>query len=102
MKPSSVLKMNMDVLALIFSRYPMFSNFRVTGSVGQYEDTDASDIDFYFDADSSATLFDIGRLKEELENIFLLDVDLISSNRESSLLYEKNYKQFPRKDAFNE
>lgn len=91
MRPSSDFRMNMDLLRMIFARYPMFSNFRLTGSAGQYEDIEGDDLDFYFDADSSATIFDIGRLQEDLENIFSVDIDLISSNRELTLFYEKNF-----------
>lgn len=94
MKPSRALKVNLDSFGRIIARYPMFSNYRVTGSAGQYEDTEESDLDIYFDADSSATLFDIGRLQEELENLLLVDVDLISSHRELALFYEKNHIQF--------
>ena len=91
MRPSRDLKMNMDVFRMLLERYPMFVNYRLTGSAGQYEDTDGDDLDFYFDADSSATLFDIGRLQEDLENIFSVDIDLISSNREATMFYEKNH-----------
>lgn len=94
MKPYRDFRMNRDLLRLIFDRYPMFSNFRLTGSAGQYEDRDGDDLDFYFDADSSATLFDIGSLQTDLENIFSVDVDLISSSREVARFYEENYTQF--------
>ena len=92
MRPSRDFRMNRDLLRMIFDRYPMFSNYRLTGSAGQYEDTDGDDLDFYFDADSSATLFDIGRLQEDLENFF--------SNRELAIFYEKNFAQFKGKDEY--
>lgn len=100
MRPFKDFRMNRDLLRLIFDRYPMFSNYRLTGSAGQYEDTDGDDLDFYFDADSSATLFDIGRLQEDLENIFSVDVDLISSNREFAIFYERNFTQFQCRDDY--
>lgn len=100
MRPSRDFRMNRDLLRMIFDRYPMFSNYRLTGSAGQYEDTDGDDLDFYFDADSSATLFDIGRLQEDLENVFSVDIDLISSNREFAIFYEKNFAQFYGRDDY--
>lgn len=100
MRPSKDFRMNRDLLRLIFDRYPMFSNYRLTGSAGQYEDTDGDDLDFYFDADSSATLFDIGRLQEDLENVFSVNVDLISSNRELAMFYEKNFAQFKGRNDY--
>ena len=100
MSPSRDFRMNRDFLRIIFDSYPMFSNYRLTGSAGQYEDTDGDDLDFYFDADSSATLFDIGKLQEDLENVFSVDVDLISSNREFAMFYEKNFAQFKGRDDY--
>lgn len=80
MKPSKVLWENRNLVKGILSRYPMFSNIRVTGSIDRMEDDELSDIDLYLDADSTATLLDISRLQNELEELLEFDVDIFSSN----------------------
>lgn len=82
MKPSTALRDNRNAIGRILTHYPMFSNIRVTGSVDRMEDDDSSDIDLYLDADSTATLLDVVRLQNELEELLLIDVDIFSSNLE--------------------
>ncbi len=63
----------------ILARYPRLSNLRVVGSVARGEDTEDSDVDFLVDLASGATLFDLGGLHEDLEELLGIPVDVISS-----------------------
>lgn len=91
MKPSKIWNENSDIILPVLHKFDMFSNYRLTGSLGRLEDKPGDDIDIYLDADSNATLYDIGCLKQELENILGIEIDIISSNREISLHNESNY-----------
>ena len=57
----------------------MISGLRVVGSVARGEDTPESDIDFFIDTASEATLFDIGGLHEDLEDLLGVPVSIITS-----------------------
>lgn len=79
MLPSQILRMRRAEVLEIMGRYPRLSNLRVVGSVARGEDTEGSDIDFLVDAASGATLFDIGGLHEDLEDLLGVPVDIITS-----------------------
>ncbi|MFE8070135.1 nucleotidyltransferase domain-containing protein [Marinobacteraceae bacterium S3BR75-40.1] len=54
-------------------------NARVIGSVARGTATSTSDVDLLVDADSDATLLDIGGLKEDLEDLFGYPVGIVTS-----------------------
>jgi predicted nucleotidyltransferase len=79
MLPSERLDVHRAEILEILGRYPMISNLRVVGSVARGEDTENSDIDFLVDTAPGTTLFDIGGLHEDLEELLGVSVDIISS-----------------------
>ncbi|MDL2291457.1 nucleotidyltransferase family protein [Desulfovibrio sp. OttesenSCG-928-F20] len=79
MRPSEILKKHRTEVIEIFNRYPMISNIRLVGSVARGDDTEASDIDFLVDTAPGTSLFDIGGLREDLEDLLGISVDIIAS-----------------------
>ena len=79
MLPSELLHIHREEILEILARYPRLSNLRVVGSVARGEDTEDSDVDFLVDLASGATLFDLGGLHEDLEELLGIPVDVISS-----------------------
>lgn len=79
MLPSELLHIHREEILEILGRYPRLSNLRVVGSVARGEDTEDSDIDFLIDTVPGATLFDLGGLHEDLEELLGIPVDIISS-----------------------
>ena len=79
MLPSELLHTHREEILEIMGRYPMLTNLRVVGSVARGEDTPESDLDFFVDTDSETTLFDIGGLHEDLEDLLGVPVDIITS-----------------------
>jgi Predicted nucleotidyltransferases len=79
MLPSELLHIHREQILKILARYPMISNLRIVGSVARGEDTEESDIDFLVDSAPGTTLFDIGGLREDLEELLGVSVDIISS-----------------------
>ena len=75
MKPSAALEAHRDAIRAAVAR-SRAANPRVFGSVLHGDDRDGSDIDILVDALPGATLFDLGRLQMDLENILGLRVDL--------------------------
>ncbi len=79
MLPSERFHLHRPEILHIFARYPMISNVRLVGSVARGEDTEDSDIDFLVDAAPGTTLFDMGGLHEDLEELLGVPVDIITS-----------------------
>ncbi len=79
MLPSERLHIHREAILEIMGRYPRLSNLRVVGSVARGEDTEGSDVDFLVDPAPGATLFDLGGLHEDLEELLGIPVDVISS-----------------------
>lgn len=79
MLPAELLHAHRQEILKILAHYPMISNVRIVGSVARGEDTEDSDIDFLVDTDSETTLFDIGGLHEDLEELLGVPVDIIPS-----------------------
>ena len=67
MLPSQILQKHRAAVLETMTRYPMFANLRVFGSVARREDTEESDIDFLVDSISGATLFDLSELYDDFE-----------------------------------
>ncbi|MDH2926984.1 nucleotidyltransferase family protein [Lonepinella koalarum] len=82
MKPSEILNQNRTKVRQIFSTYPKLKNLRVFGSVARGEDTENSDIDFLVEVLPGSSLFDIGGLCSDLQEVFGENFDLME---ESSL-----------------
>lgn len=77
MKPSEALEHNREAVRAAVSRFRA-TNPRVFGSVLYGEDHEGSDIDILVDALPGATLFDLGGLQAELEEILGVPVDLLT------------------------
>lgn len=77
MRPSLSLKINRDrVLAL--TAHAKVTNLRVFGSSLHGNDHDSSDLDLLVDPLPGATLFDLGGLQVELEELLGVHVDLVT------------------------
>lgn len=80
MQPSKILQVRRSEIREIMERYPTLSNLRVCGSVARGDDTENSDMDFIVDPGPDATLFDLGGLHEDLEELLGVPVDILSTN----------------------
>ncbi|MDE1894761.1 MAG: nucleotidyltransferase domain-containing protein [Pseudomonadota bacterium] len=77
MKPSVALKLHGHAIAELAGRFRT-ANPRVFGSVLHDSDSDGSDLDLLVDALPGTTLFDLGGLQVELENLLGVPVDLLT------------------------
>ena len=75
MKPSAALEKNRSAVRAAVARYRL-ANPRVFGSVLHGDDREDSDIDILVDALPGTTLFDLGGLQAELEDILGVKVDV--------------------------
>jgi predicted nucleotidyltransferase len=77
MKPSVALDQHRDAVRAAVSRCRA-ANPRVFGSVLRGEDEEGSDIDILVDALPGATLFDLGGLQMDLQDLLGVRVDLLT------------------------
>lgn len=77
MRPSVSLEVNRLAVRYAARRYKVV-NPRVFGSVLRGDDRDGSDLDVLVDPLPGATLFDLGGLQVELEEILGVPVDLLT------------------------
>jgi predicted nucleotidyltransferase len=77
MRPSVALDLQRGAIREAASRYPV-TNPRVFGSVLHGADRDGADLDLLVDALPGATLFDLGALQVELEELLGVRVDLLT------------------------
>ena len=77
MRPSIALNRNRNAARKIVSRFRA-TNLRVFGSVLHGTDKEDSDLDLLVDALPGATLFDLGELQVELEELLGVNVDLLT------------------------
>jgi uncharacterized protein len=77
MKPSIALNLKRDAVREVASRFHT-ANPRVFGSVLHGDDREGSDLDLLVDALPGATLFDLGGLQVELEELLGVPVDLLT------------------------
>jgi hypothetical protein len=77
MKPSTALNLKRDAVREVTSRFRA-ANPRVFGSALHGIDEEGSDLDLLVDALPGATLFDLGGLQVELEEILGVSVDLLT------------------------
>jgi predicted nucleotidyltransferase len=76
-KPSAALDLKRSAVRDVVGRFRT-ANPRVFGSVLRGTDQDGSDLDLLVDALPGATLFDLGGLLEELQDILGVPVDLLT------------------------
>lgn len=77
MKPSQSLELKRNAVLEAAARFRTV-NPRVFGSVIYGRDTDSSDIDLLVDPLPGTTLFDLGGLQVELEELLGVSVDLLT------------------------
>lgn len=77
MKPSQALSRNRNAVRETTSRFPV-ANPRVFGSVLHGTDQEGSDLDLLVDVLPGTTLFDLGGLQCELEDLLGVPVDLLT------------------------
>lgn len=77
MKPSAALRLHRESVRDTARRFRVV-NPRVFGSVIRGEDRDGSDLDLLVDALPGTTLFDLGALQIELEELLGVRVDLLT------------------------
>lgn len=77
MRPSLALAQHRDAVCSAARRYRV-NNLRVFGSVVRNKDTDGSDLDLLVDPLPGTTLFDLGGLQDELQELMGLRVDVLT------------------------
>lgn len=88
MKPSEALDRHRDAVRATMARFRS-SNPRVFGSVLTGCDAEGSDLDLLVDPLPGATLFDLGALQVELEELLGVPVDLLTPGDLPPKLREK-------------
>ncbi len=79
MKPSETISLHRATVRALVARFRS-TNPRIFGSVLYGTDQDGSDLDLLVDALPGATLFDLGGLQFELEELLGVHVDLLTQN----------------------
>ena len=77
MKPSDVLRQRVDTIREAATRFHV-RDPRVFGSVLHGTDKDGSDLDLLVDPQPGTTLFDLGGLQVELEDMLGVPVDVVT------------------------
>lgn len=77
MRPSAVVDVKRSAIREVAGRYRV-ANPRIFGSVLHGADRDGSDLDVLVDVLPGATLFDLGELQVELENLLGMPVDVLT------------------------
>jgi hypothetical protein len=77
MRPSTAFLQHRAAIQRATGRFRA-TNPRVMGSVLHGNDTDASDLDLLVDPMPGATLFDLGGLQDELEELLGVRVDVVT------------------------
>ena len=95
MLPSQILQNRRAEVLEVMTRYPKLANPRIIGSVARGEDTEDSDIDFIVDPDPGATLFDVGGLREDLEELLGVAVHITTSGEH----LRASFKEVMARDA---
>ena len=79
MKPSDLLATHRAAIRQVVAAHRAL-NPRVFGSVLHAEDTEASDLDLLIDPTEATTLFDIGAIMGELNDLLGIPVDVVTPN----------------------
>ena len=80
MKPSEVLRSHRDAIRKFVESHRAL-NARLFGSVLHGDDSATSDLDVLVDALPGATLFDLGAIQVELEEVLGIPVDVLTHGR---------------------
>jgi predicted nucleotidyltransferase len=76
-KPSVALEQKRDAVRATIAKYPTIANPRVFGSVLHGDDTESSDLDILVDALPGTSLFTLGGLQIELEDLLSVPVHIV-------------------------
>ena len=77
MRPSEALSQHRDAVCLAVARYGV-ANPWVFGSALRGDDLDGSDLDLLVDTLPGTTLFDLGGLQDELQELLGVSVDVLT------------------------
>jgi len=77
MRPSVTLSRHRDAIIAIIRRHRA-DNPRLFGSTARGQDSEASDLDLLIDPAPGMTLFDLGAIIDELENLLGVAVDVVT------------------------
>lgn len=77
MKPSDALLAHRDAVRRVVREHRA-CNARVFGSVARGSDTPGSDLDLLIDPTPQTTLFDIGAIRHELQQLLGVPVDVLT------------------------
>ncbi|HYN62374.1 MAG TPA: nucleotidyltransferase family protein [Rubrivivax sp.] len=77
MKPSDALLANREAVARVVQAHRA-CNARVFGSVARGSDMPGSDLDLLVDPTPQTTLFDIGAIRHELQQLLGVSVDVLT------------------------
>jgi len=77
MRLEELLKAKREEILRVCAKYGAY-NVRVFGSVAQGEADEASDIDFLVEMEAGRSLFDLGGLQYELEQLLGCSVDVVT------------------------
>ena len=77
MKPSDALRVHREAVRHVVESNRA-SNARVFGSVARGDDAEGSDIDILIDPTPDTTLFDIGAIRHELQELLGVSVDVLT------------------------
>ncbi len=77
MKPSDALRVHREAVRHVVESHRA-SNARVFGSVARGDDAEGSDIDILIDPTPDTTLFDIGAIRHELQELLGVSVDVLT------------------------
>ena len=77
MRPSQALSQHREAVCLAAARYRV-ANPRVFGSALHGNDREGSDLDLWVDPLPGATLFDLGGLQDELQELLGVSVDVLT------------------------
>ncbi len=77
MRPSLALRQHREAVCLAAARYRV-ANPRVFGSALHGNDREGSDLDLLVDPLPGATLFDLGGLQDELQELLGVSVDVLT------------------------
>jgi predicted nucleotidyltransferase len=77
MRPSVALRQHRDAIYRAAGRFRV-ANPRIFGSALRGDDSEGSDLDLLVDALPGTTLFDLGGLQDELEELLGVRVDVVT------------------------
>jgi predicted nucleotidyltransferase len=78
MRPSELLNQHREAIRQVVAAHRA-NNPRVFGSVVHGEDTEASDLDLLIDPGEGMSLFDMGAIIAELNELLGIEVDVVSA-----------------------